>query len=97
LTVDEADFEQMLTTMFVTARDLLPTGGSLTIDIASSTPDRPSQSPELSVIAQGFGVEACAPSTALLAMVDRCAASLHVGGEPGRRSVLTVRFAACSR
>jgi hypothetical protein len=103
ITVDEADFDQMLTALFVAGRDLLSAGGSLTVETGRAAVESGSLSgthrihPDavVSVTASGRGVQFTPVSPTLEAVVARCGGVLEMSGEPGKRTVLRVRFPHC--
>jgi PAS domain S-box-containing protein len=95
------DATQLLTTLAVQARDLLPLGGAVRVEtaLASSADETGIQGrrARLSVVASGYGVEAPELSDALNAMADRCGGSLSRHHEPGRESRFDVSFTRCAR
>jgi hypothetical protein len=91
---DEADVEQMLTAVFVAARDQLTAGGSLVVETTHAGDLERGGDPIVAITAQGFGVLNMEPSDALRSAVERNGGVLETDHEPGRRSVLRVRFSA---
>jgi hypothetical protein len=92
---DEVDVEQMLTALFIAARDLLTAGGALVIETTHVTEGDAAEGgrPAVSIAAQGVGLMAAEPTPGLRAAVDRCGATLEVTGDAGRRSTMRVVFA----
>ena len=70
-----ADVEQMLTTVVIAGRDLLPVGGSLTLRTGANE----GGAAELTVTAQGYGVITDANTSALAAVVRQCNGTLTTG------------------
>jgi signal transduction histidine kinase len=77
VTVDatRADVEQMLTTLLIAGRDLLPVGGSLVLRTGASEEG----AAVLTVTAQGYGVVTDANTSALAAVVRQCNGTLTTG------------------
>jgi signal transduction histidine kinase len=100
------DLEQLLTTLVVSARDLLPIGGVIRIETGgpdaayrdgSSTDDgAPTAHQTLAVVAAGYGLQPAQATAAIALVARRCGGELTISGEPGRRAVLQVRFPRCS-
>ena len=77
VTVDatRADVEQMLTTLLIAGRDLLPVGGSLVVRTGANEDG----AAVLTVTAQGYGVVTDANPSALAAVVRQCNGTLTTG------------------
>jgi PAS domain-containing protein len=99
IAADEEDFEQMTTTLVVSARDHLTAGGSLLIETGmidvGDTDRRPpgtrsGSGAVLTVTAAGYGVQPTEPSATLGAVVERLAGTLYITGIAGRRVTLRV-------
>jgi PAS domain S-box-containing protein len=98
------DLDQLLTTLVVSGRDLLPVGGSLVLttkrsDFDHSVEDadnRPGPGVVLSITAAGYGVQAAQQAQAVEVLARRCGGELRMSGEPGRRAVLEVHFSRCA-
>jgi len=77
VTVDatRADVEQMLTTLLIAGRDLLPVGGSLVLRTGAGEEG----AAVLTVTAQGYGVVTDANTSALAAVVRQCNGTLTTG------------------
>jgi PAS domain S-box-containing protein len=89
----EDDLEQLVTTVVVSVRDLLPVGGSLRLETATGRVDRSSDggldvksgpTVSLTVTAAGYGVQPPQPTTALELLASRCDGSLDVFSALGR-------------
>ena len=89
----EEDLEQLVTTIVVSVRDLLPVGGSLRLETAAGRVDRSSDggldvksgpTVSLTVTAAGYGVQAPQPTTALELLANRCGGALDVFSALGR-------------
>ncbi|MFI5177750.1 MAG: PAS domain S-box protein [Vicinamibacterales bacterium] len=101
----EDDLEQLLTTLVVSGRDLLPVGGTLVIetgrtDFDAAGPD--STSPigpgvTLAVTASGYGVQPVQQASAVEVIARRCGGEVRLSGDHGRRAVLQVLFSRCAR
>ena len=98
------DLDQLLTTLVVSGRDLLPVGGSLVLatkrsdfdDPADDADNRPGPGVVLSITAAGYGVQAVQQAQAVEVVARRCGGELRLSGEPGRRAVLEVHFSRCA-
>jgi PAS domain S-box-containing protein len=98
------DLDQLLTTLVVSGRDLLPVGGSLVLATKRSDFDhtvedadnRPGPGVVLSITAAGYGVQAVQQAQAVEVVARRCGGELRMSGEPGRRAVLEVLFSRCA-
>jgi signal transduction histidine kinase len=98
------DLDQLLTTLVVSGRDLLPVGGSLVLTTKRSDFDhtvedadnRPGPGVVLSITAAGYGVQAVQQAQAVEVLARRCGGELRMSGEPGRRAVLEVHFSRCA-
>jgi PAS domain S-box-containing protein len=98
----EDDLEQLLTTLVVSGRDLLPVGGSLVLETArldfeqSGSSDGPvGPGVLLSVSASGYGVQPVQQAIAVEVVARRCGGEVRMNGEPGRRAALQVYFTRC--
>lgn len=98
----EDDLEQLLTTLVVSGRDLLPVGGSLVLettrlDFEQSGPGDGPVGPGvlLSVSATGYGVQPVQQAVAVEVVARRCGGDVRMTGEPGRRAALQVYFTRC--
>lgn len=80
--IGSADIDQLLTSLVVAARDLLPMGGSLVV----------ATGPALSVRASGYGVQAAQPLPALALLAERSGGTLRLDGKADQFSVLEVSF-----
>jgi signal transduction histidine kinase len=89
------DLERLLTSLVIAARDLLPSGGRVTISTHRPDPldrlefgDEPTvlRPVRLCITAEGYQVEPFSPTAALERVVARCDGVLHVR-EPGGRRV----------
>jgi signal transduction histidine kinase len=89
------DLERLLTSLVIAARDLLPSGGRVTISTHRPDPldrlefgDEPAvlRPVRLCITAEGYQVEPFSPTAALERVVARCDGVLHVR-EPGGRRV----------
>jgi hypothetical protein len=90
--VDADDLDQLLTSLVTFGRDLLPAGGSLTVEVV---PPGTAGSTLLAVTASGYGLHLPADAPALELVARRCGATLALGGEPGWLARLEVRFPRC--
>jgi DNA-binding response OmpR family regulator len=76
--------EQLLTALVAFARDLLPVGGTITLETSQRAPDAasgPEQCVLLAVTASGYGVQPHAETAALAPFVAACGASLSTAGD----------------
>ena len=89
----EDDLEQLVTTVVVSVRDLLPVGGSLRLETATGRVNRSSDggldvksgpTVSLTVTAAGYGVQTPQPTAALELLASRCGGSLDVFSALGR-------------
>ncbi|MEO8481861.1 MAG: PAS domain S-box protein [Acidobacteriota bacterium] len=102
--VDPEDLDQLLTSLVTFGRDLLPAGGSLTVEVlppaGAARPGEPagsSGSTLLAVTASGYGVQLPPDAPALELVARRCGATLKLSGEPGWMARLDVHFPRCGR
>ncbi len=94
------DLDQLLTTLVVSGRDLLPVGGSLVLETKRSDFDhaaedednRPGPGVVLSITASGYGVQPVQQAVAVDVVARRCGGEVRMSGESGRRAVLEVHF-----
>jgi signal transduction histidine kinase len=96
----EDDVDHLVTAVVLSARDLLPVGGSLAIETrrvesGQVTADQPDGSITghflLIITASGYGVQPAQASSALELAVQRCGGELYFDGT-GNRAVFQVRF-----
>jgi len=96
----EDDVDHLVTAVVLSARDLLPVGGSLAIETrrvesGQVTADQPDGSSTghflLIVTASGYGVQPAQASSALELAVQRCGGELYFDGT-GNRAIFRVRF-----
>jgi len=98
------DLDQLLTTLVVTGRDLLPVGGSLVLATKRSdfehaiedADNRPGPGVVLSITASGYGVQPVQQAQAVEVVARRCGGELRTSGDPGRRAVIEVHFSRCA-
>jgi PAS domain-containing protein len=100
--VPRDDLDQLLTSLVTFGRDLLPAGGSLTLEVRppgaqESADDTPTAAIVLAAIAAGYGLQLPATAPALEMVAQRCGARLQITGEPGWLARLEVHFPRCSR
>jgi len=100
--VDPEDLDQLLTSMVTFGRDLLPAGGSLTVEVLPPAgAAQPGQSSTgsgatvLAVTASGYGVQLPADAPAVDLVARRCGAALTLSGEAGWMVRLDVQFPRC--
>ena len=97
----EDDLEQLLTTLVVSGRDLLPVGGSLVLETTrldfeqSGSGDPVGPGVLLSVSASGYGVQPVQQAVAVEVVARRCGGEVRMSGDPGRRAALQVYFTRC--
>ena len=96
------NLEQLLTTLVVSGRDLLPVGGSLVLETTrldfeqAGSGDGPiGPGVLLSVSASGYGVQPVQQAIAVEVVARRCGGHVRMTGEPGRRAALQVYFTRC--
>jgi PAS domain S-box-containing protein len=102
VSVSQDDLDQLLSALVVAGRDLLPIGGTLTIETtrvevndAEADPAvglRPGAHLQLAIIASGYGVQAAQRTASLDAVAGRCGGHLRVASEAGRSASLRVYF-----
>lgn len=98
--IGQDDLDQLLSALVVAGRDLLPIGGTLTIETARAEVDeaeadpraglRPGAHLRLSVTASGYGVQPAQRTAALDAITSRMGGHLRANGEPGRTAEFRV-------
>jgi chromosome segregation ATPase len=81
--ISDDDFDQLVTTLMFSARELLTVGGSLLVE--TSLVDARIR---LAVTASGYGVQPAQSSPALDLIVRRCSTELEIDGARGRTSIL---------
>jgi signal transduction histidine kinase len=100
ISAGEDDLDHLVTAVVLSARDLLPVGGSLAIETrrvesGQLTPDQPDGSVPghfmLIITASGYGVQPAQASPALELAVQRCGGELYFDGT-GNKAVFQVRF-----
>jgi PAS domain S-box-containing protein len=102
VSVSQDDLDQLLSALVVAGRDLLPIGGTLTIETARVEVDdaeadaaaglKPGAHLQLAVIASGYGVQPAHRTSSLEAVASRCGGHLRVASEAGRSASLRVYF-----
>jgi len=101
ISAGEDDVDHLVTALVLSARDLLPVGGLLTIGTRRAEPgqvnaDQPDGSATghflLTVKASGFGVQPAQVTSALELVVQRCAGELYFDGTTANGVVFQVRF-----
>ena len=100
---NEDDLEQLLTTLVVSGRDLLPVGGTLILETTRLDFEEPGSSDGpigprvlLSVSASGYGVKPVQQAVAVDGVAQRCGGEVQMTDEPGRRATLQVYFTRCA-
>jgi len=101
----EDDLDQLLTTLVVTGRDLLPVGGALVVETTrldfeqdgdgTGSPIGPGV--VLSVTATGYGVQPVQQASAVEVVARRCGGDVRFSEELGRRAAMQVYFPRCAR
>ena len=91
------DVDQLLTSLVTRARDLLPAGGSLVLDVRQRQDPAGEPGPVVAAVASGYGVQTPGPSPALEQLALRCGGVLTVSGEAGWNVRLEVLFPRCQR
>jgi signal transduction histidine kinase len=100
ISAGEDDLDHLVTAVVLSARDLLPVGGSLAIETrrvepGQVTPDQPDGSVPghfiMVITASGYGVQPAQASPALELAVQRCGGELYFDGT-GAKAVFQVRF-----
>lgn len=97
------DLDQLLTSLVTLGRDLLPTGGSITIHSYQNHDSSSSDSgdsfhvpgPILSVRGSGYGARMPGSVSALELVAERCGGRVRAQGEDGRTVRLDVLFPRC--
>jgi chromosome segregation ATPase len=101
ISAGEDDVDHLVTALVLSARDLLPVGGVLTIGTRRAEPgqvnaDQPDGCATghvlLTVKASGFGVQPAQVTSALELVVQRCAGELYFDGTAANGVVFQVRF-----
>lgn len=102
VSVSQDDLDQLLSALVVAGRDLLPIGGTLTIEtarveVSESDADpaaglKPGSHLQLAVVASGYGVQPAQRTPSLDAVASRCGGHVRVAGEAGRLASLRVYF-----
>jgi PAS domain S-box-containing protein len=102
VSVSQDDLDQLLSALVVAGRDLLPIGGTLTIEtarveVSESEADpaaglKPGSHLQLAVVASGYGVQPAQRAPSLDAVASRCGGHVRVSGEAGRLASLRVYF-----
>jgi PAS domain S-box-containing protein len=102
VSVSQDDLDQLLSALIVAGRDLLPIGGTLTIETARVEVDeteadasaglKPGAHLQLAVVASGYGVQPAHRTSSLDAVASRCGGHLRVASEAGRSASLRVYF-----
>lgn len=104
LAASREDFEQLLTSLVVFGRDLLPAGGSLVLETRQTNDDAGAEGSTegfkepgsvLSLSAAGYGVQLADSAPALQFVASRCGGVLKLGGEPGWLMRVEVLFPRC--
>jgi hypothetical protein len=99
LTTQADDLDQLLTSMVTLGRDLLPAGGSITVQVRQQEAGAAGSSgvpgPVLSVKASGYGVRFPEATTALELVAGRCGGTVHITGDTGRLVRIDVVFPRC--
>jgi PAS domain S-box-containing protein len=90
------DVRQLLTSLVTFGRDLLPAGGTLTVETSESVlydeQGIAVTGAVLAVSASGYGVVSPAEAPVLEALASRCGAALRLRGEPGTLARIEVFF-----
>ena len=102
VSVSQDDLDQLLSALTVAGRDLLPIGGTLTIETARVEVDdteadaaaglKPGAHLQVAVIASGYGVQPAHRTASLEAVASRCGGHLRVASEAGKSASLRVYF-----
>jgi PAS domain S-box-containing protein len=102
VSVSQDDLDQLLSALVVAGRDLLPIGGTLTIETARVEVDdseadpasglKPGAHLRLAVVASGYGVQPAHRTASLDAVASRCGGQLRVAADAGRSASLRVYF-----
>jgi C4-dicarboxylate-specific signal transduction histidine kinase len=95
------DVERLVTTLVFSGRDLLPVGGTLTVQTRQVDPGTPNPASAesrdaghylLTVRVAGYGVQPPQPSSALGLIVQRCGGDLSCDKTPDQGAFLQVKF-----
>jgi chromosome segregation ATPase len=98
ISAGEDDVEHLVTALVFSVRDLLPVGGSLTIEThqidpgQDADPSDPAGQFVLTVSAAGYGMQPPKASAALELVVQRCGGELFFDGTSTAGAVFEVRF-----
>lgn len=106
ITAWQDDLDQLLTTLVVSARDLLPVGGSMVletsrVELAEGDVEREPGGPtgphlRLALTASGYGVRPAERSSALDLVAKLCGGYVRATGEPGRSAALQIFLPHCT-
>ncbi len=102
VSVSQDDLDQLMSALVVAGRDLLPIGGTLTIETARVEVDdaeadpasglKPGAHLQLAIVASGYGVQPAHRTASLEAVALRCGGHLRVASDAGRSASLRVYF-----
>jgi PAS domain S-box-containing protein len=100
VTAQPEDLDQLLTSLVTLGRDLLPAGGSMSVQVRHDDGTASSASlgvpgPVLAVLVSGYGAQLPGPTAALGLIAQRCGGTLRVTGETGWQVRLEVLFPRC--
>jgi hypothetical protein len=100
VTAHPEDVDQLLTSLVTLGRDLLPAGGSMSVQVryddgGASAGSLGVAGPVLAVLLWGYGAQLPGPTTALDLIAQRCGGTLRVTGETGWHVRLEVLFPRC--
>jgi len=88
--MERSRFEQTLTALVVAARDSLPAGGAVSIELNQGTAEQkaaPFPNVQLVVKASGYGVLPPQISSSLNGLVTSCQGHLQTSAKPGKEAV----------
>jgi PAS domain S-box-containing protein len=103
LAIDEDDLDQLLTSLVVSGRDLLPVGGSLILETRRTDANRDENEGRrglttvLAIRASGYGVLTAEQLPPVELLARRCGGELHVENSPGHETEIRVSFSRCAR